>query len=63
MRNRAIVLLIGAFLAIAFFVAAPEILAQENGKVSILNDGDSATFTVNTVADTLDANPGDGVCG
>jgi CSLREA domain-containing protein len=62
MRNRAIVLLIGVFLSIAFFVAAPEILAQENGKVYIAQGGDSVTFTVNTVGDTLDANPGDGVC-
>jgi len=58
-RIIATISLIGAALTLVFFVTVPEILSQETGVVS---GGDAATFTVNTVVDTLDANPGDGVC-
>ncbi len=62
MRTRMMLLLAVTIFSIAFFAAAPVILAQVNGKANKVNYGVSATFSVNTVADTPDASPGDGLC-
>jgi len=62
MRSTAVALLIGALLSLAFLFTPLEIRAQESGNVYIGKDRPAATFAVNTVADTLDANPGDGLC-
>lgn len=55
MRNRAMLFWSAAIAASAFVITSTTALSQKKARATV-------TFTVNTVADTLDANPGDGVC-
>jgi CSLREA domain-containing protein len=61
MRKCLTILSTAAVFSLVFF-AVSAISGQENRRGYAVYDGDGVAFTVNTTADTLDANPGDGFC-